>query len=273
MRIQIALKTEFPSVLDRAYSQHLQSRAVFDFMTRNIISTTPGTTMDEAAKAMGENRIGSLIVIEYRTPVGIITERDLLTNVLAKGKDPKNVRVKDEMSYPLITLSSAATIKEAAQAMIKYKGRLAVYDGGNLVGIITASDLVRSLPETPETVAKVDDFMTRDITTADEKTTVSDVATLMGAERIGSVIVTARGETIGIFTERDLLTTFLAKGVSLDVPVGERSSPLISVQSGTTIHAAAQTMQSRHIKRLPIRKGEALVGIITARDLVDAYAK
>ena len=267
------MKAEFPSVLDRAYSQHMQSLKVIDFMTSNVISTTPDTTMYEAANEMGVNRIGSLIVTEYRTPVGIITERDLLTKVLAKGKNPKNVAVKDEMSYPLITLTCAATIREAAQAMIKYKGRLAVYDGGDLVGIVTASDLIRSLPETPETETKVDDFMTRNITTGDEKTTVTDIATLMGANRIGSVIITARGETIGIFTERDLLTTFLSKGVSLNIPVGDRASPLITAPSGTTVHAAAQTMRSRHIRRLPIRKGEALVGIVTARDLVDAYAK
>jgi CBS domain-containing protein len=80
MGIPIGLKTEFPSVLDRAYSQHLQSRAVFDFMTRNIISITPGTTMDEAAKAMGENRIGRHIkrlpIRKEEALVGILTTRD-----------------------------------------------------------------------------------------------------------------------------------------------------------------------------------------------------
>jgi CBS domain-containing protein len=267
------LKQQFPSVLDRAYSQQQHSRGVSEIMSRNIISTAPGTTMQEAAMIMGDKHVGSLIVIEYRTPVGIVTESDLMRKVLAVGKDPRSVTVEQEMSYPLMTLSATASIREAAQTMIEKKGRLAVFDSGNLIGIVTASDLVRSLPESPETNTQVDRFMTRDLTTVSEKITVSDVAILMDVKRIGSVIVKDRDEPIGIFTERDLLTTLLAKGAALNVPVGTRASPLITISSGTSVHDAARTMQSRHIRRLPVTKDGVLVGIVTARDLVEAYAK
>ncbi len=115
------------------------------------------------------------------------------------------------MSYPLVSICLTAKIKEAAQMMIQKKGRLAVLDCGKLMGIVTASDLIRSLPEIPETEAVVDDFMTREVVTAEASTPVRVIAKTMGDQRIGSVIITSKGEPAGIFTERDLLNTFLYK--------------------------------------------------------------
>jgi signal-transduction protein with cAMP-binding, CBS, and nucleotidyltransferase domain len=167
-----------------------------------------------------------------------------------------------------------ATIKEAAQMMIQKKGRLAVFDCGELGGIVTASDLVRTLPEVPETEVKVDDFMTKEVETVDEKTPVANIIKMMGEKRIGSVIVTRKDDPFGIFTERDLLTTFLTEGKPLMAEVGkEAASPLITAPVGTSVHQAAVTMSMKHIRRLPITRNKKIVGIITARDLVEAYAK
>jgi CBS domain-containing protein len=272
------LREEFPSVLDSAYAQYkrdlLRSKKVKDIMSQEVVTITPEASMAEAAVIMGERHIGSLIVTKYETPVGIVTERDLLSKVIALGKDLRKEKVEKLMSYPLITICSTATIKEAAQRMIQKKGRLAVFDCGKLVGIVTASDLVRSLPKVPETEVKVDDFMTKRVETADEKTPVASIAKIMGEKRIGSVIVTSKGKPFGIFTERDLLTTFLVKGKPLIADVGkEASSPLLTAPTGTSVHKAAITMAMKHIRRLPITSGDKLVGIITARDLVEAYAK
>jgi CBS domain-containing protein len=131
-----------------------------------------------------------------------------------------------------------------------------------------------SLPDIPETEVKVDDFMTREVITADEETSVIRVAKIMGMKRIGSVIITKQGEPIGIFTERDLLTSFLARGRALFTEVGpDCSFPLIMVPAGTSVHRAAAIMALKHIRRLPVVEDGKLIGIITARDLVEAYAK
>jgi len=278
MRTPKNLKKEFPSVLDSAYKQYLRDlsryKEVKHIMSQDVVTITPEASMAEAAGIMGERHIGSLIVTKYETPVGIVTERDLLSKVLALGKDPMEEKVEAVMSYPLITIGQAAKIKEAARMMIQKKGRLAVFDKGKLVGVLTASDLVRSLPEVPETEVKVDDFMTKEVVTADEKTTVVSIAKIMGEERIGSVIITRKGKPFGIFTERDLLTTFLVKGKPLIGKVGkETSSPLVTAPSGTSVHKAAAIMVLKKIRRLPIAAENNLVGIITARDLVEAYAK
>ncbi len=266
----------FPSVVDRAYIQYKQHPKVEDIMSREVVTTTIDATMDEVARIMGEKHIGSLIVKKYDTAVGIVTERDWLSNILALGRNPSNINVEEVMSYPLIKICPTAKIKEAARMMIKKKGRLAVFRCGELVGVITASDLIRSLPDVPETRLIVDDFMTKQVITADEKTPIATITKMMGEERIGSVIITSKDapQHMKIFTERDLLTTFIAKGKSLKIEVGKGSaSPLIVARSGTSIHKAAATMTSNHIRRLPITKKGELVGIITARDLVEAYAK
>jgi CBS domain-containing protein len=272
------LGKELPSIVDRAYTQHkldlTRYREVKEIMSCEVVSTTPEATLEDAARVMGEKRIGSLIVVKYDTPVGMITERDLLSNVLGRGMDLREEKVERVMSYPLITICSTAQLKEAAQTMIKNKGRLAVFECGKLVGIVTTSDLIRALPEAIETVGKIYDFMTKQIITAEEKTPVSSIVKVMGEKRIGSVIITSKGEPKGIFTERDLLTKFLAKGKSLSTLVGEAcSSPLITIPLETSVHMAAYTMASKHIRRLPIVMDDDLVGIVTARDLVEAYAK
>jgi CBS domain-containing protein len=278
MRKTKNLRKEFPSVLDSAYRQYMRDRSryreVKEIMSKDVFTISPEASMEEAARIMGEKHIGSLIVTKYDTPIGIVTERDLLTKVLALGRDIKEEKVEKVMSYPLITICLTTKIKEAAQVMIKKKGRLAVFECGKLMGIVTASDLVKSLPEVPETEVKVDAFMTKQVVTVDEKESLDAIVKIMGDQRIGSVIVTRKGQPAGIFTERDLLTAVLAKGESLNTQVGDKaSSPLITVSDGTSIHRAAITMAMKHIRRLPITRGKKLVGIITARDLVEAYAK
>jgi CBS domain-containing protein len=271
-------KNHFPSILDSAYKQYQQDleryKLVKEIMTPQVFTITPEDTIDKAARIMGEKHIGSLIVEKYATPVGIVTERDLLSKVFTQGQNPKDESVEKVMSYPLVAIGLMSKIKEAAQMMVKKKSRLAVLDYGKLMGIITATDLIRSLPEVAETQVVVDDYMTKEVITTEASTPISDVAKTMGEQRIGSVLVTHKGKPDGIFTERDLLNTFISKQGKLDETVGTHAAtPLITVPSGTSIHKTAAYMSKRHIKRLPVEKKGKLVGIITARDLVETYAK
>ncbi len=265
---------KFPSVTDQAYRESRRHLKVADIMSRKVITTSPETTMMQAAMTMGEKHIGSLIVTKYKTPVAIVTERDLLSRVIATGMDLRKTLVGDIMSYPLIRICPTFEIREAARTMINKKGRLGVFVCGRLAGIITASDLIRGMPEAPETSMVVDEFMTRDIVTINDDETVLAAARTMGQQRVGSVIVTRGERSLGIFTERDLLSTFIARSRSLDIPIGEACSGLMtSAPAGISIHEAARIMAAKHIRRLPIMKKKQIAGIITARDLVEAYAK
>jgi CBS domain-containing protein len=269
-----SLKEEFPSVIDRAYMQFKKHRLVQDIMSKDVITIPIQASMAESAKIMGAHHIGSLIVEVDATPTGIITERDLLSKVLAKGKKPEKVFVREVMSSPLLTIIPTATIREAAQSMIAKKGRLVVFKEGLLIGIITAADLIKSFPETPETLMKIDEVMSKHVIMVPGSTSVTKVIKIMGTRRIGSVIVSKYNKPFGIFTERDLLTTFLTRGKPLTTKVGEAaSSPLITIPSGLSVHQTALTMAMKHIRRLPVMDHGEMVGIVTARDLVEAYAR
>ena len=121
---------------------------------------------------------------------------------------------------------------------------------------------------------QVDYFMSKKVITVDAEMLVENVAEVMAEKRVGSVIVVSQGKPKGIFTERDLLTKFLANDKSLIVEVGNAcSSPLITASIGICIHEAAEIMTTNRIKRLPITRDKKLVGILSARDLVEAYAR
>lgn len=265
---------EFPSVLDRAYQLFKAAKQVSDLMSRDVVTTLPDVSMDEAAITMGERHIGSLIVLVNGEPNSIVTERDLLTKVIAAGLNPKEVRVQDVMSSPLLSIRPTATIKEAARTMLAKKGRLAVFDDGKLVGVITASDLVHAVPAVQETLLPVDSFMTKRLETTPPSTTVEAAAKEMGSKRIGSLLVLKAGHPWGIFTERDLMTKVIAARRDPQIRVEEVSStPLVTVKTGTSIHRTAMLMAQRHVRRLPVDKEGNIIGIITARDLVEAYAR
>jgi len=268
-----SLKDEFPTISDIAYKEYLKHSHVSDVMTSTVLTINPEASMKEAAKIMGERHIGSLIVAEKDTPTGIVTERDLLSKVIAVDKDPASVKVKEVMSTRLITVKPIDTIKEAAQTMIAQKSRPIVLKEGRAAGIITASDLIKTFPKATEKMI-VNDIMTKKVEKVDRETTIDKVAKIMGKKGIGSVLVNDSGKSFGIFTERDLLTKILARGLSMESNVNEHASkPLVTLPSGSSIHKAALTMVTKHIRRLPITKNGEIIGIATARDLVEAYSK
>ncbi len=269
-----SLRDEFPTISEIAYREYQRHTHVGDIMTTTVLTINPEATMEDAAKIMGERHVGSLVVAEKEVPAGIVTERDLLSKIIAQDKDPAKIKVKDVMSTRLVTVRPTDTIKDAAQTMIKEKGRLVVLKEGRVTGIITASDLIRTLPKIPETMIKVDEIMTRKVVTVEPEITVRRAARMMGDMRIGSVLVEDSGKPEGIFTERDLLTKVLARKLSLETKTGELASkPLVTIPTGSSIHKTALMMASRHIRRLPVVKDGEILGIVTARDLVEAYSR
>src|SRR5512136_799740 len=89
------LVKEFPDVLDSAYKDYKRHQKIADIMSRNVTTTTTDTPMDEAAKIMGEKHIGSLIVEKYGIPIAIVTERDLLTKVIAGKRSIGETKVEE----------------------------------------------------------------------------------------------------------------------------------------------------------------------------------
>ena len=114
-------------------------------MTKNVITIDADKTVIEAADLMSQNNVGDLVVMDKDTPVGIVTERDLVRRVLAERKS-LNIKVSEVMTTPLRVIDPEAPLKEAARRMVN-KGirRLPVIKDNKLVGIITATDFARHL--------------------------------------------------------------------------------------------------------------------------------
>jgi len=125
------------------------SLKIENVMVVDVVTVEAEATVKEAVELMNRNEIGCLVVVdEEEKPVGIITERDLLTRVLANRKDPVKSKVKDIMSKPLVTGTPHMEIETAVRLMFKKKiKKLPVVEDGRLVGLVTLTDLVRFQPQ------------------------------------------------------------------------------------------------------------------------------
>ncbi len=119
-----------------------------DVMTRQVIVIDPDRTIADAAKRMAAKRIGGLVVVEHGRPIGLLTDRDILWNVTAKGKNPSKVLVREIMTSPVATVSPLTTLRAAARVMLEQKTRwIVVTRLENVEGIVTASDLTQGFLE------------------------------------------------------------------------------------------------------------------------------
>ena len=118
---------------------------VRDIMNTSLISVNPNTTAFQVAKMMEQGEIGAIIVKENENPVGIITDRDFATKIVASNL-PFDTPIEKTMSAPLVTINHDEPISAAAEIMTSKKIRkLAVLDNGDVIGIITSTDLVTQL--------------------------------------------------------------------------------------------------------------------------------
>jgi len=123
--------------------QDSKTVCVKDIMTKAVVSVDVATTVSDAAKIMEEKEIGAIVVTENNTPVGIITDRDFAIKVVAHAYDPTSP-VRMIMSSPLYSISPEESVRMIADFMYTRGIRkLPVIDNDKVIGIVTATDLVR----------------------------------------------------------------------------------------------------------------------------------
>lgn len=243
---------------------------VANYMTPYPISVNPDVTFSEAVNFMAERGFGNLIVSDGTMPQGILTEREIVQTI-ALSKDISKLKVRDIGSQPYVKITLSHTILDAASTMISRKSRLLVFaDNEKLVGIITASDMLRAFRKTSNSPS-LNEVVSSKIIKCGYSDTVFDAVKILHDKRIGSVIV-EKNDHYGIFTERDLLVHVLVNDVDVSREVGGYSSfPLVVAEHDIKGNEAASIMAANNIKRLGLSKDDKLVGIVTARDVVDAY--
>jgi len=116
---------------------------VKDVMRKNVISIDSSMTVKDAAIMMTDTNVGCVVITRGNAPIGILTERDFVKRIVSEDRD-LSTPLADVMSFPLITVDSEDTVWEAAEIMKKNKiHKVPVEDQGKLVGIITATDIVK----------------------------------------------------------------------------------------------------------------------------------
>ncbi|MDH5761444.1 MAG: CBS domain-containing protein [Nitrospinota bacterium] len=114
-----------------------------DYMVSPVLSVSSDTSTQEAAQLMESKHVGSLLIKDGETFVGIITETDLTRKIVAKGLQDKNPKVSDIMTAPLQTIDCHEPIVDANQLMANKRIRhLAVTDNGQVVGMLSVRDLI-----------------------------------------------------------------------------------------------------------------------------------
>jgi len=118
-------------------------------------------------------------------------------------------------------------------------------------------------------VVTVADVMTKDVVTIEGDKTVLEAAKTMRLKKFSSLVVTDKGKTAGIVTERDLVRKVLAEDRDPNKLLIYQimSTELITTTPETSIENAAKVMTEQRVRRLPVMKNKKLVGIITASDI------
>ncbi|MDE1830341.1 MAG: CBS domain-containing protein [Thaumarchaeota archaeon] len=112
------------------------------------------------------------------------------------------------------------------------------------------------------------DIMKEQVVTIDSSAAVIDAAKKMDEQEIGCVIVTERGNPVGIITERDFVRKIAVNEKPMSTPVKEvMSSPLISVDPDATIWELAEKLKLEKIHKMPVVHENKLVGIVTTTDI------
>ena len=261
------------------------------WMSSPVITVVPETSLSEARKLIDERQIRALPVLKNGKLVGIITKRGLLRLDLSileneswkQGIDMAEETVGEVMTLKPITLLPETLMPKAARILLENKiTALPVVENGNLVGILTNSDLLRFiLAEYPglKKEIRVKNYMTDEVVTIDEDTTLLECHRLMGTKRIRSLPVMNGNKLVGLVTRTDLMSSDPSRlasknnqEISLKILTQSvnkvMTKEVLTISPETELTSAAQLMLDHKIHALVVLDDEKkLVGILTESDL------
>ncbi|OUJ18695.1 CBS domain containing protein [Methanonatronarchaeum thermophilum] len=198
------------------------NESVSEIMVNEVISVSEKGNLKEAVKKMMESGIGGIPIVDSEGRVkGIITERDIVS-LISKVDIVTGMKVKDIMSENVITISPDSSIIDLTTTMVD-EGfrRVPIIEDGILVGIVTATDVLRYLGnggvfeklvtgDIKEVLeVPVTEIMVSDIETGNSNDALTDIAKTMSQENIGSIPILDNSSLKGIVTEHDLVRSII----------------------------------------------------------------
>jgi CBS domain-containing protein len=116
-------------------------------MQTNVKTAHPDSKVKEVVEKMNHFNIGSIIIVQEKKPMGIITERDVLQKVVEHCLDPSLCKAKEIMTTPILTAGEDMSLEDAVKMMATRKiKRIPIVRNQALVGIVTATDLIERNP-------------------------------------------------------------------------------------------------------------------------------
>lgn len=121
------------------------AKTITDIMSANPCAIDADKPVAYAAQMMKEEDVGLAPIVEGDRLVGALTDRDIVTRVVAEGKDPQSVKVRDVASTDLVTIDPQEDLDEALRLMASYQVRRlpVVEEDGRLVGVLAQADVAR----------------------------------------------------------------------------------------------------------------------------------
>ena len=123
-------------------------RQLLDSKGNAVHAVAPGASVIDAIRAMADNHVGALLVMEGQQLVGIVSERDYARKVILSGRSSNTTAVREIMSSPVLTLTPDSTVDDAMRLMTERRIRhLPVAASGRVLGVVSIGDLVKSVIE------------------------------------------------------------------------------------------------------------------------------
>jgi len=232
------------------------------------LAVAPGTSVRAAVELMRQEKTDALLVGPDRAATGIITDVDIVRQLLAVGRDPATTTVEQLMSHPLRDVDADCSVAEASDLMARERYRhLAVRDHGAIIGIFSVRDFLdaNGLP-----LAPARQIMSSPVHAVAADTTARAAAVELTQQRHGSLIVMRDGAAVGIVTQSDLVYKVIGRDLDpAAVAVSQiMSAPLVSVDVNQPVESVREVMTKRRIRHLGVTEQGKIVGVISARDLL-----
>lgn len=275
---------------------------VKDIMSENVYHIHVPGNRANAMDLMRKKNVSGLPVVKNGTNklVGILTRSDLV-------KNPDEEQIALIMTRDIITASPDDDIKDAAELMLKYDiRRVPVVDNGELVGLVTASDIINKALWKLDVKDPVEDYMIKNIPTAWERTPLNIAFEVMSFFNLRVLLALNKdGKLSGILTETDFIeeSEIISERTVHNTSVGTEgdkwswdsksvlyviknhlkfsdkevrdvaATDLVIVTTKTSVKECANKMRQRSIEQVPVIDVEGeLVGLVRTSDLIKAIS-
>jgi CBS domain-containing protein len=259
-------------------------KTVRDLMHRGLISCPANTPLGEVAQLLDQYHVHGLLVGDGKgRPAGILTDFDLLAGEwLSTNSESlaamRKMTAGELMTTPLTKVSADLSACEAAGLMRRQGiSRLVVEEGGQMVGVLSVSDLVASMVRERSLERRtVADVMSRSMLVCREETPLHAIARGMTDAHYRSVIVVdSQGRPLGVVSGLDMLV--YCETQQVDRRAGEAMHPMLTIGPSASLRDAANKMIQHHHHRLVVvdpQDPKAIpLGVISSFDIVKEMAQ